>query len=169
MAARNHALVKRMFLYEPSLATFITAPDDAKSALDDRLAMMSAAKPLAVAGDHAGAVRLFMDGVNDEVGAFDRLTPHVRALMIENAQMLPLLFAGPPPPAITDAHLRQLGIPITIALGHESRVAYQIAARTAAKLLPQARLLVIQGARHLWPVQKPQVCCDAVTAFLSQV
>jgi pimeloyl-ACP methyl ester carboxylesterase len=168
MAARNHALVKRMFLYEPSLATFVTAPDDAKLALDDRLAMMSAAKPLAAAGDLIGAVRLFMDGVNDEVGAFDRLPLDVRALMIENARMLPLLFAGPTPPAITDAHLRELAIPITIALGQDTRASYQVAARTAAKLLPRARLSVIQGARHLWPVQEPQGFCDAVLGFLSQ-
>jgi pimeloyl-ACP methyl ester carboxylesterase len=168
MAAHNHALVKRMFLYEPSLATFITAPDDAKLALDDRLGLMSAAKPLAAAGDLAGAVRLFMDGVNDEVGAFDRLAPDVRALMIENARTLPLLFAGPTPPAITEAHLRQLAIPITIALGEVSRAAYQIAARTAAHLLPQSKLSVIPGARHLWPVQEPQAFCDAVLAFLDR-
>ncbi len=167
MAARNQTLVKRMFLYEPSLATFVTAPDDAKLALDDRLAMMGAAKPLAAAGDLAGALRLFMDGVNDEVGAFDRLPPDVRALMIENARMLPLLFAGPPPPAITDAHLRELAVPITIALGQESRAAYQIAARTAARLLPKAHLSVVDGARHLWPVQEPQAFCDAVLDYLS--
>ena len=130
--------------------------------------MMSAAKPLAAAGDLAGAVRLFMDGVNAESGAFDRLKPEVRALMSENARMLPLLFAGPTPPSITEVDLRELAMPITIALGQESRAAYQIAARTAATLIPEVRLSVIEGARHLWPVQDPQAFCRAVLAFLSQ-
>ena len=168
MAARNHALVKRMFLYEPSLATFVTGADDARQALDDRLAMMSTAKPLAAAGDFAGAVRLFMDSVNAETGAFESLSSDVRTLMIENARMLPLLFAGRPPPAITEAHLRELAVPITIALGQESRASYQIAARSAATLLPRAQLSVIKGARHLWPVQEPQAFCQAVATFLSQ-
>lgn len=166
MAAHNPALVKRMFLYEPSLTSFVADQDDAQRALDDRLAMMSAAKPLAAAGDLNGAVRLFMDGVNGEPGAFDRLAPQVRTLMIENARMLPLLFAGPAPPSIKDVHLRQLAFPVTIALGEESRAGYQIAARAAATLLPNGRLSVIRGARHLWPVQEPHAFCETVLSFL---
>ena len=108
MAVQNPDLVKRMFLYEPAFATFVTAPEDAKAALEDRTAMSANAKPLADAGDLTGAVRMFMDGVNAEAGTFDRLAPTVRAMMIENARMLPLLFAGPPPPYDLQERLSRL-------------------------------------------------------------
>lgn len=166
-AVRNRALVKRMFLFEPSLATFVTAPEDAKAAAADRTAMMSAAKPLAAAGDLSGAVRTFMDDVNAEAGAFEALSADVRAMMIENARMLPLLFAGPAPPLVTEADLRALDVPILIALGEQSRAAYQIAARTAAALLPNSRLSIVGGAKHLWPTQDPEAFSRMVLNFLS--
>jgi pimeloyl-ACP methyl ester carboxylesterase len=156
MAARHRELVERMFLYEPSLMTFVTDTDDVKAAVEDRSAMTSSAMLLATSGDLAGAVGLLMDGVNDEDGAFDRLPPEVRAMMIENARVLPLMFAGPPPPAILGDDLRALDCPVTIALGEDSRLSYQIAARTAQSLLPLGRLEIVRGARHLWPIQDPQ-------------
>jgi pimeloyl-ACP methyl ester carboxylesterase len=155
MALRNRKLVRRMLLYEPALTTFVTDAGGARAAAEDRLAMMSAAKPLATSGDLASAVRLFMDGVNAEDGAFDRLTPQVRAMMTENARMLPLLFAGPPPPVVTADDLRAFHCPVTIALGNASRIHYQIAARAAHSLLPSSRLELVQDAKHLWPIQDP--------------
>ena len=156
MALRNRELVRRMLLYEPALTTFVSDAGDSRVAAEDRSAMMSAAKALATSGDLAGAVRLFMDGVNAEDGAFDRLAPQVRTLMIENARMLPLLFAGPPPPPVTADDLRAFNCPVTIALGDESRPHYQIAARAAHSLLPLSRLEVVRNAKHLWPIQDPQ-------------
>jgi pimeloyl-ACP methyl ester carboxylesterase len=156
MAVRHRRLVTRMFLYEPSLSTFVTEPDEAAAAVEDRVGMMKAAKPLAASGNLAGAVRMFMNGVNAEDDAFDRLTPEVQKMMTENARMLPLLFAGPQPPSVAAADLRTLDCPVTIALGELSRVGYQIPARTARFLLPFGRLEIVLGARHLWPIQDPQ-------------
>jgi pimeloyl-ACP methyl ester carboxylesterase len=162
MALRVRALVRRVILYEPSLTTFVTDAAHAKAAAEDRSVMMAAAKALVSAGNLAGAVRSFMDGVNGESGAFDRLAPEIRAMMIENARMLPLLFAGPPPPPVTAEDLRAFGCPVTIGLGAESRPLYQIAARTAHSLLPSSRLEVVRGAKHLWPIQDPARFSDFV-------
>ena len=168
MAIQNRDLAKRMFLYEPTLATFVTEPADAKAALEDRMAMSADAKPLADAGDFAGAVRMFVDGVNAEVGTFDRLPPAVRAMMINNARMLPLLFAGPPPPSVTATDLRDLTIPITMVLGKQSRTLYRIAALEARALLPSAELKIVGNARHLWPIQDPPAFSRLVLDFLDQ-
>ena len=166
MATQNRELVKRMFLYEPSLTTFVTVPEDAKAVLEDILAMMHAAKKLADSRDLAGAVRLLMDDVNAEIGAFDRLAPEVKAMMTENARMLPLLFAGPPPPSITATELRGLKIPITIALGQDSRACYRIAAHATQALLPFARLTIVENAKHLWPIQETHAFSRLVLNFL---
>ena len=168
MAVRRRELVQRMFLFEPSLATFVIDPEKTKAALADRLDMMSVAKAHAASGDLAGAVRMFMDGVNADAGAFDRLAPDVKVLMTENARMLPLLFAGPPPPSVTAADLQGLEIPVAIGLGQDSRIAYQIAARTAASLLPLGQLTIVGKARHLWPIQEPREFCRLLLDFLDQ-
>ena len=166
MAVRNQDLVKRMFLYEPALATFVTDSVDSKAALEDRVAMSADAKPLADAGDLAGAVRTFIDGVNAEDGAFDRLSPAVRAMMNENARTLPLLLAGPPPPSVTDSDLRSLTVPVTIASGMQSRTFFRIAAREAHALLPSAEFENVENARHLWPIQDPRAFSRLVLEFL---
>jgi pimeloyl-ACP methyl ester carboxylesterase len=168
MALRNRKFVRRMFLYEPSLTTFVTDAGDARAAAEDRLAMMSAAKPLAASGYLAGAVRLFMDGVNAEGGAFDRLAPEVQTMMTENARMLPLLFAGPPAPQVSADDLRAFDRPVTIAVGEDSRIHYQIAARTAQSLLPFGRLEVVRGAKHLWPIQDPRSFSQLVLRVLKE-
>lgn len=166
MAVRNQDLVKRMFLYEPALVTFVMDPEDQKVALEDRLAMSANAKPLADAGDLAGALRMFMDGVNAEAGTFNGLSSTVRAMMIDNARMLPLLFAGPPPPSVTATDLQCLAIPVTLILGEQSRSFYRIAALAAQALLPRVELKIIENARHLWPIQDPPAFSRLVLDFL---
>jgi pimeloyl-ACP methyl ester carboxylesterase len=166
MAAQNPDLVKRMFLYEPALTTFVTDPEDEEIALEDRSAMSADAKTLADAGDLAGTVRMFMDGVNAEAGTFDSLTPTVRAMMIDNARTLPLLFAGPPPPPVTEADLRDLAIPVTLILGEQSRPYFRIAALAARALLPSINFKTIENARHLWPIQDPAAFSRLVLDFL---
>lgn len=168
MGVQNPDLVKRMFLFEPALATFVSSPEDAKAALEDRAAMSAGAASLAEVGDLAGAVRSFTDGVNEQAGAFDGFSPSVRAMMTENARMLPLLLAGPPPPAVTADDLRGLALPITIALGEHSRAFYRIAAEAAQALLPSAELKVVAGARHLWPIQDPPAFSRQVLDFLER-
>lgn len=166
MAAQNPELVNRMLLYEPALATFVTTPEDEKIALEDRLAMSADAKTLADSGDFAGTVRVFMDGVNAKAGTFDGLSPALRAMMIENARMLPLLFAGPPPPSITETELHCLAVPVTLVLGEQSRPFYRIAALVAQALLPSVNLKIIKNARHLWPIQEPAAFSRLVLDFL---
>ena len=73
MATVQPGLAKQLFLYEPTLATFVEDPVAARSALDDRAKMFSAAKVAASEGNNEIAVRLFMDGVNDRDGSFGNL------------------------------------------------------------------------------------------------
>jgi pimeloyl-ACP methyl ester carboxylesterase len=156
MGVRHPTLIRRMFLYEPSLSTFVTDRNEAAAVVSDRSAQTSTARRLAASGDLAGAVRALMDGVNDMDGAFNYLPPEVQKVMIDNARMLPLMFAAPPPPSITADDLKAIGFPLTIGVGAESRIGYRIAARTAGSLVPGAGLVEVERARHLWPVQDPE-------------
>jgi len=156
MSAKYPKLAKRLFLYEPALATFVSDSSAAQRATDDRLEMTRQAREAASGGNIGSAVQLFMDGVNDETGTFQRLPAGVQAIMLENARMLPLLFSAPPPPQIACEDLSRLAIPVTVALGENSRAFYGLSAQCAAQCVPGARLVTVPGARHLWPIQDPR-------------
>lgn len=168
LAVQHPELVKRLFLYEPALATFVSDPIAAKRAIDDRLEMSRAAKLAANSGNVESAVQLFMDGVNDHNGAFRSLPDWVQQMMLENARMLPLLFSAPPPPQITCVDLSRLTVPVTVALGGESRMFYRISAEWAAQCIPGARLMTISKARHLWPIQNPKTFSQLALDFLKK-
>jgi pimeloyl-ACP methyl ester carboxylesterase len=166
MAAQDPDLIKRMFLYEPTLATVLTAAADAETAYVDSVEMSLAAMKLADSGDLPGTVRRSMDDANAQEGAFDSLSPDVRQLMTDNARMLPLSFAGPPPPLVAADDLRRLQIPTTIALGAQSRSFYRIVTETVQSLLPNAEFELVESARHLWPVQDPPAFSRLVLEWL---
>ena len=130
--AMTHAhpeLVERLFLYEPSLATFVSDDADAQLMLDNRVAVFRSAKLAAGRGDLDGAVQQFMDDVNDLGGSFRSLPAKVQQMMRENARMLPLLFDATPPAQITCADLGRLAIPVTVACGAASRAGSRIRRR----------------------------------------
>ncbi len=162
MAAQHPKLVERLFLYEPSLATFVTDP----AAANDRLHMMRAAKAATHGGDIDRAVQLLMDGANDRDGDFQRLPDRVRAVMLESVRTLPLLFAAPPAPSITCEDLGRLGIPVSIAVGEDTRAFYRITAEATHRCIPGSRLIKVPNARHLWPIQDPAAFSQLVLDFL---
>lgn len=164
---RNTSLVKRMILYEPSLATFLTDPEAIISATQDRSQQVARSRKLVLARDLPGALRALMDDIDETEGAFDGLPLNVRSMMIENARMLPLLFNAPPPPTVSADQLRGLSIPTTVATGSLSRKNYRIAAAAASKLLKRGSLVTIEGARHLWPITDPDGFSALVMAKLT--
>jgi len=166
MAVQNHGLVRRMFLYEPALATFVTAPEEQTAALEDRIAMSADARRLADAGDLAGALRTFMDGINEEPGTFDGLPHPLKVMTLENARMLPLLFAGPPAPSVTESDMRRLAVPVTLLHGAQTRPFYRIAAKAARSLLPNVEFKTIENGKHLWPIQAPEAFNRLLLDFL---
>lgn len=168
LATQNPSLVKRMFLYEPALATFVSDAEKRQEALEDRIAMSERARVSSEAGDLDASVQQFVEDVNAQDGAFAQLSEIIQRMMLENARMLPLLFAGPPAPPVDGQALRSLRLPVTIGLGAQSRTFYQISARAAHAHMSFSELIIIHGARHLLPVQKPEQFCEAVLEFLQR-
>src|SRR5207237_100175 len=141
-----------LVLYEPAIVSFVYTPDEAEAAGADRHEMTTQARARIGAGDTFAAVRLFMDGVNDQPGSFDRLPDSVQAVMSENARTLALLFAAPPP-ELTCGDLGHLGpTTVVVARGDATRLFYKIAAEWTARCVPASTLVVVPNARHLLPV-----------------
>ena len=166
LAVQHPELVKSLFLHEPSLATFVTDAADVKAAGEDRRDMTAPAAGASKAGDTAGAVRLFFDGVNGQPGIFETLPPAAQSMFLDNARTIPLLFAAPPPPAISCAQLGQITVPVAIAKGELTRVSYRILADTASRCIPGSRLVIVSQGRHAAPAVIPAVFNEALLGFL---
>ena len=166
VAVRHPELVKSLFIYEPALGAIVTDAADAKAVGDDRNAMSGPAVVAAKAGDNPGAVKVFMDGVNAQPSTFDALPAAVKTVMFDNARMLPLLFASPPPPQITCAQLGQIKAPVQIVRGELTRPYYKIIADTASRCISGSKLVIVPNGRHLWPGQNPSAFNDLLLSFL---
>jgi pimeloyl-ACP methyl ester carboxylesterase len=166
MSCANPDLVGRLFLYEPSLATFVTDPSAAQRASDDRLEMFHASKLAVGQGDLDEAVEQFIDDVNGRAGTFRALPDKVQQMMRENARTLPLMFGAPSPPQITCADLGRLSMPATVARGSDSRAYFRIAVEGAARCMAAARTTTVPNARHLWPIEDPRGFSQVVLDWL---
>jgi pimeloyl-ACP methyl ester carboxylesterase len=167
VAVQHPELVHSLFLDEPSTLAFVTDPADLKVATEDRTAIVGPGAAAAKAGDVAGAVKSFFNGVNGQPDLFDTVPPPVRTMLLDNARTLPLSFAAPPPPAITCEQLSQIKVPTIIAVGESTRPFYRIAASSVARCIPEAKLVVIPKGRHAAAVQATSAFNDALLRFLS--
>jgi pimeloyl-ACP methyl ester carboxylesterase len=86
LAVQHPELLKSLFLHEPArIGSFVTDPADAKAGGEDRREMVGPAAGASKAGDTAGVVRLFFDGVNGQPGTFEALPPAARSMFLDNA------------------------------------------------------------------------------------
>lgn len=167
-AIRNPELIRNMFLYEPSLATFLTDADDIATISEDRADMMMNGMKLVASGDLAAATRTLVEAINRDPGMFDRLPKSVRSMLLENARTLPLMATAVPPPSITAEDLKQLELPVKVVVGAQTRVFYKTVASELAKLLPSGQLQIIDDAKHFWPADKPNDFTRHLLDFLSR-
>jgi pimeloyl-ACP methyl ester carboxylesterase len=168
VAVRYPELVKSVYVYEGVLNTFVTDPADLKAIDDDADAAFNPVVPLVKAGDGAAATRLAMDNVNAEPGAFDSLPPAWRAMQLDNARTLALMFAPSPSPKFTCEQLAQIKVPVAVVRGELTRPFFRVISDATSRCIPGSKLIVVPGARHLWPAQEPAAFSAAVRGFLAQ-
>jgi pimeloyl-ACP methyl ester carboxylesterase len=162
MAATRPELVRRLVLYEPAISSFVNAPADAQAASADRVVMTAPARAQISLGDPVTAVPLFMDGVNDQSGAFTGLLPRVQQIMFDNSHTLPLLFDAPVP-ALGCHELEPLEqTSVVVAHGDATRTFYRISAEWTAMCAPGSTLVRVSGARHLFPVEDDTRFADLI-------
>lgn len=167
LAASHPTLLRGVFAYEPS-PPVATISDDAENTRlqQDLMEMIGPALAAVRSGDHATAIRLFMDGVNAQPGTFDALPISGQQMLLENARTLALQFSGASLQPIDAALLAAIPVPVTIVRGEMTRPCYQITADAACRHIAHARSRVVAGARHLWPVLSPSAFSQIVLEFL---
>ncbi|GJH28915.1 alpha/beta fold hydrolase [Caballeronia novacaledonica] len=168
VAVQHPELVKSVFAFEPSLTTFVTDASDRQTISNDQRQAFGPAFMASKRGDQQAALRPFVDGVNGSPGTYDQLPAPVRTVLSENARTIPLQLNAPPPPAITCTDLGRISQPVAIARGTSTRPFFRIAADTANRCIPGSSLVLLQGGRHLAPVEMPKEFNAALLGFLSR-
>jgi pimeloyl-ACP methyl ester carboxylesterase len=167
LAVQHPTLLKALFLHEPvGIASFVTDPADAKTASEDRREMVGPASDASKAGDTAGAVRLFFEGVSGQLGAFETLPPATRSIFLDNARTIPLQFGAPPPSALSCAQLGEINVPVTVTKGELTRAYFRILADTASRCIPGSHLVVVSQGGHAAPALTAAAFNDALLDFL---
>jgi pimeloyl-ACP methyl ester carboxylesterase len=167
LAVQHPELVRSLFLYEPSMPTFVTDPTDLKAVVEgiEMLAGSIAAVP---ANDAAGTVRALLDGIDALPGTFDAYPRGPKVAALENARTLPLEFAAPPPPSITCTQLGAIKAPTAVVRGELTVPFLRIIADAANRCVPGSLLIVVPNTRHLWPAQEPAAFNLTLLEFLAK-
>ncbi|MEL6799220.1 MAG: alpha/beta hydrolase [Pseudomonadota bacterium] len=168
LAARAPQVVRSLLVYEPGFPTFVNDTEvAAQIAMDTRTAFASVFEALAV-GDAAEAVRRSIDAAAGSEGWYDRQPEKVRAVHRRCAHQLSLLATQTPPIALHATELQSIRLPVTVAYGSASRPCYTLTSAQAFHLIPDARLVVLDGATHLLP-ETEQICfADLLNTHLRQ-
>lgn len=155
--------VQALVLVAPGLSGFPFPPEEV-----ERFAAM---ETTARERGHAAAVELMLEdpyfaGIRDR----PELRPRVRALLLENDAMWdPRLVEHARPvaePAVD--RLDQVTVPTLVVIGDRDLPHIREIARKLAREIPEARLVEVEGAGHLVPLESPEPTTRAIRSFVDE-
>ena len=169
-AVRNPALVRSLILYEAIIMSVLPAESpEGKIAREDRAKMAGPYIAMAKAGDFTKAAKLVQEAVYQlSPGEFDSLPEDWQMVLLDNARVVPLLLAAPPPPAITCDMLKDFTRPTLVMRGEKTLKWYALISEAITKCVPGARKVILQNVNHDGPVRDPSAFSAAVFEFLSR-
>lgn len=166
VALRRPELVRSAFVFEAGDPTYVTDASELKQLSDDGAAFGAGVQAVQ-AGNNAEAVRQLIDTVGERKGYFDAQPAALRAIQLDSARTMPLLFSNKPTPQITCGQLAQIKPRVAIVRGGDSRPTFAVTADRAARCMPSATRIVIPKANHMWPGDEPKAFADAVDTFIA--
>jgi pimeloyl-ACP methyl ester carboxylesterase len=156
-------LVRSVTLYEPNLPEVLLGSAEGRAALDTLGQSFGEAFEASAAGDEASAARRFVEALYTlPEGGFETLDPVQRAMVLDNAHTLAMMWNAPDPTPLTCAPLGEVTAPTMVIHGSKTFPAFELAAKAVADCVPNARLATLDGVGHIGPV----VAKDAFVALL---
>lgn len=168
-AIKHPERVQSLVLAEPPVHQWVTNTSAGRLAYRQFLetAYQPARKAFA-AGDHAGAMRILIERF-DGPGAFDRLPPERRKVVMDNAPFFKALTASSDPfPNLSKDQVRRLRMPVLIVNGADTDELHTLVTEELGRLLPHARRAIIPQAGHGSPRQNAPAFNAALLEFLKQ-
>ena len=171
-AISDPSLVRSLILYEASVLSVLPAESpEGKIVREDRARMFG---PVVAAasetGDFIKAAKLLQETVFQlRPGEFNSLPEDLQTVLLDNARVVPLMFAAPPPPVITCDILKDFTRPTLVMRGEKSRAVFTLISEAITKCVPGARQVILQNVNHDAPWRDPAAFTAAVFEFLSRL
>ena len=169
-ALSDPSLVRSLILYDAVAVSVLPAESpEGKLAREDRAEMFQLAVAAGKAGDFIKAAKHLQEAAfRLQPGEFDRLPADLQTVLLDNARVVPLMFAAPPPPAITCDTLKNFTRPTLVMRGEKTRAFYALISEAITKCVPGAQQVILQNVNHDGPVRDPAAFTAAVFEFLSR-
>ena len=169
-ALSDPSLVRSLILYEASVISVLSPESpEGKIAREDRAKMIGPSVAVAKAGDFTKAAKLLQEAAFQlRPGEFDSLPEDLQTVLLDNARLVPLLLAAPPPPVITCDMLKDFTRPTLVMRGEKSQAFFTLISEAITKCVPGAQQVILQNVNHDGPVRDPVAFTGAVFEFLSR-
>ena len=169
-AVSDPSLVRSLILYEAGIISVLPAETrEGKIAREDRAKMAGPYIAAAQAGDFTTAAKLLVEGVYQlPRGGFDGLPEEWRTGLLDNARIVPLLLAAPPPPAISCNMLKDFTRPTLVMRGENTLPWWVLTNEAITKCIPGAQQVILKNVNHDGPCRDPAAFIAAVLEFLSR-
>jgi pimeloyl-ACP methyl ester carboxylesterase len=170
-AVSDPSLVRSLILYEANVISVLPAESpEGKIVREDRARMFG---PVVAAasetGDFIKAAKLLQEVVFQlRPGEFNSLPEDLQTVLLDNARVVPLMFAAPPPPVITCDMLKDFTRPTLVMRGEKSRAFFTLISEAITKCVPGARQVILQNVNHDAPWRDPAAFVAAILDFLSK-
>jgi pimeloyl-ACP methyl ester carboxylesterase len=155
-----------LLVYEPGTPTYVTDAIELAEIATDGERMFGPVFAAVQRGDNEGGVRALIDGSGESSGYFESQPRERQRVQLDNARVLPLLLAQPPPPSLSCDDLRGLRMPAAVAWGERTRPFFGVVSRAAARCIPGLAHTAVAAATHMWPEERPHELTALVQRFL---
>lgn len=171
LAVERPALVRSLVLGEPPILPWLAGQSEGATLAETFLTTAFApARDAFARGEPETGVRTFINGVIGP-GAFDRMPPPARAMMLANAPAMGAETSSPPeryfPPFGPD-RVAGLPMPVLLAEGAVSPPMFGLITDQLARALPTAERVTIPAASHGMHAQNPDAYNRTVLGFLAR-
>jgi pimeloyl-ACP methyl ester carboxylesterase len=152
-AVSDPSLVRSLILYEATIISVLPADSpEGRKASEDWAKMRGPYVAAAKAGDFIKAAKLMLEAVFQlPPGEFDSLPGDWQTWLLDNARIVPLQLAAPPPPAITCDMLKDFTRPTLVMRGEKSQAFFTLISEAITKCVPGAQQVILQNVNHDGP------------------
>jgi len=169
VALEAQEFLASVVLHEPPGDFLVTGPD-APAVLAERVKLFAPAKEAANAGRLEESARLLITAVmNHGPEVWDKASESSKAIILDNARTLPLLFSASPPPPLSCDQLKQIEVPVLVVNGEKTMPYFERVGRRLTECIEGSTRTVIPHTTHASQDQDVDTYNQILHSFLMRV
>nr|WP_314621477.1 alpha/beta hydrolase [uncultured Noviherbaspirillum sp.] len=166
VALQAQDLLSSVVLHEPPGDFLVTGPD-APAILEERAKLFAPAKAAANTGRLDESARLLITAVmNHGPDIWDKASESSRAIVLDNARTLPLLFSALPPTPLTCDQLNQIKVPVLVINGEKTMPYFERVGQRLTECIEESMRTIIPHTTHASQDQDVDTYNKVLLSFL---